>query len=120
MDLDRAILLVDDECGMRGVCKLTLERAGFSVFEADSFDSARRVWCSNAGKIGALVTDYALGGPTGLDLSKSLRREAPALPVLIISGHHREDVGAPESMRFLQKPFSPPMLAQAVQQCLQA
>ena len=34
------ILLVDDEPGVRGMCRVLLERAGYGVIEADSATSA--------------------------------------------------------------------------------
>ena len=61
-------------------------------------------------------------GITGWELAEKLRAEKPQLKVLCTSGYSldlaQRNFDAPEGMRFLQKPFKPQSLAQAVRECL--
>jgi FixJ family two-component response regulator len=58
------------------------------------------------------------GGLTGLQLAEQLIEKKPDLPVVITSGYSVEDIseklsGSP-NIRFVQKPYSPTSLAQAI------
>ena len=110
------ILLVDDDNSVRRVCRIVLERAGFSVLEADSGHSAQTVWNAHAHAIDMLVTDFEMPGMTGMQLSALLRNAKPELKVLVISGFIREII--PDSIAFLPKPFSPVDLTDAVYRCI--
>ena len=111
------ILLVDDDNAVRRLCRIILEQAGFAVIEADSAESALKLWATCSESIDLLVTDYHMQGITGLQLAVSLRLSRPKLGVLLISGGAiRESV--PISIGFLAKPFSPSQLTQAVSRAL--
>ena len=106
------ILLVDDDTRVRHLCRLVLERAGFLVIEADSAFTAQTVWRDNGQSIDLLVTDHDMPGMTGLQLMATLRATRADLKVLMISGNSRAFF--PPSIPFLQKPFSPAELSEAV------
>ena len=110
------ILLVDDDTRVRRLCRVILERAGFLVVEADSAFSAQTVWRVNCHAIDLLITDHDMPGMTGLQLMTALRATRADLKVLMISGNCQESF--PPSIPFLQKPFSPAELSEAVQRCL--
>ena len=110
------ILLVDDDHSVRRICRIVLERAGFSVVEADSAHAAQIAWETHAQGIVLLVTDYEMPGLTGLQLSVLLRTAKPELKVLIISGFIHDSI--PSSIAFLAKPFSSVDLTEAVHRCL--
>ena len=110
------ILLVDDDHSVRRICRIVLERAGFSVVEADSGHAAQIAWEAHAQGIVLLVTDYEMPGLTGLQLSVLLRNSKPDLKVLIISGFIQDSI--PSSIAFLSKPFSSVDLTEAVHRCL--
>jgi len=61
-------------------------------------------------------------GITGWELAEKLRTEKPGLKVICTSGYSLElskmTAEAPAGARFLQKPFKPHTLAQAVRECL--
>ena len=111
------ILLVDDDNAVRRLCRIILEQAGFAVIEADSAESALKLWATWSESIDLLVTDYHMMGLTGLQLAVSLRSSRPNLGVLLISGGAiRESV--PAFVVFLAKPFVPSQLTQAVSRAL--
>jgi CheY-like chemotaxis protein len=84
------ILLVEDEEAVRRTTKRVLERAGYTVIEAQHAEDALLLWgrAAEAGDaIDGLVTDLVMPGRSGLDLVADLRRMRAGLPVLIVSGY---------------------------------
>jgi two-component system, cell cycle sensor histidine kinase and response regulator CckA len=119
------ILLVDDDRAVRNVGLQTLENYGYEATEADSADSARKIWAEHGGQFDLLITDMVMpGGLTGLDLADLLRVEKPGLKVLLMSGYSadlaRGEPGRAKGVTFLHKPFSTRALAETVRKCLDA
>jgi len=79
----RPVLLVDDEPSFRFLVATLLERAGFAVVSTASVDEALAVL--HARPLLFVVSDYALGRATGLDLLRSVRAEQPSLPFVLVS-----------------------------------
>jgi DNA-binding NtrC family response regulator len=79
------ILIVDDEPGLRnGLVKL-LGLRGYRVLEAASSAEARRAVAEK--EVHLILLDLKLGQENGLELLRELKREEPAMPVIIITGH---------------------------------
>jgi two-component system cell cycle sensor histidine kinase/response regulator CckA len=118
------ILLVEDEAAVRALIRNVFQRHGYQVLEADSGRTALAVWREHHQKIDLLLTDLVMpDGLTGLMLAEQLQRERPTLKVIFSSGYSPESVAngfrlAPGN-RFLQKPFNPQKLLQAVRDCLE-
>jgi nitrogen-specific signal transduction histidine kinase/CheY-like chemotaxis protein len=118
------ILLVEDEDSVREVGKRFLEAAGYDVLEADSAESARKIFAEHQSDVVLLVTDVVMPGDSGRALYDGLRQERPSLKVLYVSGYADEAIvhhgvlepGTP----FLQKPFTEEKLTQKVRDVLQA
>jgi len=111
------ILLVDDDNAVRRLCRIILEQAGFAVIEADSAESALRLWATCSESVDLLVTDYHMMGLTGLQLAVSLRSSKPDLGILLISGGAIQE-SVPMYIGFLAKPFPASSLTQAVSKAL--
>src|SRR5437763_16624162 len=66
-------------------------------------------------KADVLLTDVALRGPSGPEVAAELRRRAPRLRVIYMTGHDPEAARALKpSGRLLPKPFKPEQLLEAV------
>ncbi len=121
-----ALLLVEDEPGIRGLLKRALEREGFPVVEAGSAQEALDAWQSREGAPAALITDLTLPGISGGDLAGRLRQRWPELPVLFISGYTGDQAlaaaaagaGLEERTRFLHKPFTAARLLEEVKKLI--
>ena len=117
------ILLVEDEAPLRQLMSDVLRRCGYTVIEADSGMPALELWNQAGPSIDLLFTDLVMpGGITGFDLATRLRAERPDLKVLFTSGYRAKVGEGPVDMlgnRFLQKPYSPQQLTQAVQSLLE-
>jgi PAS domain S-box-containing protein len=117
------ILLVEDEMALRELARIVLEDYNYRILEAGSGVQALKVWEEHKDEIDMLLTDMVMPeGMTGRDLAEKLQAEKPKLKVLYSSGYSPDVVGGyfklPENSRFLAKPYQPPVLAQAVRECL--
>jgi CheY-like chemotaxis protein len=84
---------------------------------------ALNIWQQHHASIDLLLTDLVMpGGMTGLELAERLRSEKPHLKVIYASGYSEQAVGKDLASRpdvnYLPKPYTPPILLQAVRACL--
>ncbi len=86
------------------------------MLAADSPAAALRLAEAPNTRIDLLLSDLQMPGMDGRELARRLRRLWPELPVLLVSGYDPAPAEAPDdSFGFLQKPFSPAVLLQAIQ-----
>jgi two-component system cell cycle sensor histidine kinase/response regulator CckA len=93
----------------------------YEVVEAGSGVEALKVWDERKGQIDLLLTDMVMPeGVSGRELAETLRARKPSLKVIFTSGYSSEVMGESSlgDIRFLQKPYPPPQLAQTVRECL--
>ncbi len=119
------ILLVEDEAAVRKMAAKILRASGYEVLEAADGGEAVRVWERNPAGVDLLLTDVIMpGGVSGWELAKELTHRKPELKVLYTSGYNAEAAGYgmanQPNFEFLEKPYQPPALIQAVVRCLQA
>ena len=104
----RAVLLAEDDPGVRVLVRTILDLAGYRVFESDSLEAAEQMY-DRIGPVDLLLTDMVMPGGRGVDLFKHLVAKQPSLRVLYISGY-TDDQMIDESLfdgaALLQKPFS--------------
>jgi two-component system cell cycle sensor histidine kinase/response regulator CckA len=116
------ILLVEDEPVLRELARVILSDYDYRVLEASCGVEALKVWEEHSGKIDLLLTDMVMpSGMTGRELADELKIRKPGLKVIYTSGYSAEVMGQDLGLRdikFLQKPYPPPQLAQAVRECL--
>jgi len=119
------VLLVEDEPALRRLAQRVLEKNGYRILEAASGVEALQLWEKRDGKVHLLVTDMVMpGGIGGRALAQRLQAEDAELKVLYTSGYSVEMVGSgfllKEGINFLQKPYLPAALTNAVFECLTA
>lgn len=103
-----SVLIVEDEFLVRlGIVDM-LEEEGFAALEAPDAAQALSLLHEHLG-IAATVIDIGLPDRRGDDLARELRRNWPAMPVVIASGHvgnALQDAFAGDArVRFLGKPY---------------
>ncbi|PWC73952.1 hybrid sensor histidine kinase/response regulator [Azospirillum sp. TSH64] len=116
------ILLVEDDALVRMANAAALDEAGLMVSEAAGGEEALALLEADEG-IGVLVTDFAMPGMTGADLTRLVRRHRPGLPVLIVTGYAEkavlQDLGREPGIRILSKPIPPSALIGHIMTALQ-
>ncbi|PWC81130.1 histidine kinase [Azospirillum sp. TSH100] len=111
------VLLVEDDVLVRMANAAVLDEAGIMVSEAASGEEALALLAADdAGQVGIrmLITDFAMPGMTGADLTRIVRHHRPGLPVLIVTGYAEkavlQDLGREPGIRILSKPIPPSAL----------
>ncbi len=117
-----AVLIVEDEPGVRSFAAQVLEQAGYRVLTAASGDEAMNLASEPAASIAVLLTDVVMPGMNGRVLSERVRALHPGLAVLYMSGYTDDMVGqtgvVTEGANFIQKPFTPEGLLARVRSAL--
>ncbi|MDZ4732224.1 MAG: response regulator [Nitrospirota bacterium] len=116
------ILLVEDEPSVRTLIRDELRKLGYRVIEAKNGVEACLLATQQAGSLQLLLTDVVMPGMGGRELAQHLSVIKPDLRTLFISGY-TDDVGIMAGQEegtssFLQKPFTPEVLARAVRTLL--
>ena len=112
------LLLVEDERALADLLKRYLERLGYQVDACTHPDEALALLDTHPDDYALLITDLSLPSMSGDELLTRSRLRAPQLRAIIASGYPYEP-RAPH-VEFLQKPFLPNLLAQAVERALKA
>lgn len=78
------VLVIDDVEAVREAMALVLENAGHEVLQAaDGVEGLRRL---GEGPVDLLITDVLMPGADGIEVIKEVRRSAPHLKVIAMSG----------------------------------
>jgi two-component system cell cycle sensor histidine kinase/response regulator CckA len=111
----RTVLLVEDDPLVRRVAERMLHRAGWTVLSAESGDTALAILQRTSCDL--MISDLAMPGMDGLDLTRRVQRKLPELPVILTSAYNRVTVGEPlplANVEFLVKPYGRADLLAAV------
>ncbi len=105
-----AIMIVEDEPGVRKMAALVLKKRGYRVFETASPEACLRYIEMENPSLDMLLTDVILPGYSGKELYSRLKEKLPHLKVLYMSGYTDNvisDKGVLKAgVHFIGKPFS--------------
>ena len=108
VEIEKQILVVDDDASVRKLLEGYLADHGFRVHSAHNGASMIEIMAGNA--VDLVILDLILPGENGLDLAKELRKDSN-VPIIMLTGKGDEidrviglEVGADD---YLPKPFSP-------------
>ena len=114
------VLVVDDEEGVRGFTRAALERLGHRVLLAQNGQQALEVLEKRDG-VDLVLLDIAMPVFGGVEAFLEMRKRWPRLSVLIASGYSRREgreLGLPDGLPFIEKPYTVQTLAAAVDKIL--
>jgi len=116
------ILLVEDDSSVRTLLRDALQKLGYRVIEAKHGLEACLLASQEIDRLDLLLTDMVMPGMGGRELAQHLLTIKPDLRILFMSGF-TDDIGIlagheQGTSGFLQKPFTPELLARTVRKIL--
>ena len=112
-----SVLIVDDEPGIRDMCRGYLEGLGCKVEEAENIERGRAALANGA--FGLAIFDVRLPDGSGLGLFRSARKQWPDLPIAIITGYASVedaiDAVKAGAIDYITKPFDVARLKEVVE-----
>src|SRR6478736_9904892 len=114
------VLLVDDDKDLLQLIAMRLSAAGYDVTAVESGEAALASLAVARPQL--VVTDLRMHGMDGMALFDAIHREAPSLPVVILTAHGTIPEAVTATRRgvfgFLTKPFDPRVLLDTVAEAL--
>lgn len=120
------ILVVDDEEDVRDVIKLHLEPEGYNIIEAEDGEKAISILRSedNMINVGLILCDIRMPKVNGIECIDYLKREAPGIPVVVVTGYPDTEMAASLMKRgvkdYLVKPVEKEKLLNTVNNIVKA
>ena len=118
------ILVVEDEPGVRRLATRALAERGYHVLEVADGEAALDLVREHLGPLDLVLTDAVMPGMGGTELARRLSEIRPATRHVFMSGYTDDEIlrrGTLEpGVAFLQKPFTPEVLARVVREVLDA
>ena len=119
-DVNRQILLVDDDPDLLRLLSIRLRAAGYRVETVESGEAALAHVVAFSPKL--VITDVRMAGMDGLELFRALHQQRPDIPVIILTAHGTiaDAVKATQAgaFGFLSKPFDGKELLDQVKRAL--
>ncbi len=113
-----AVLVVDDEEGIRKLACRILEKNGYRTLEAENGQVALAVMQEHAAEISFLLTDMLMPVMDGQTLIRTLRDAKTTIRIISMSGYLSDPTaivsGNAAADLFIPKPFTPKTLSQAL------
>jgi DNA-binding NtrC family response regulator len=116
----KSILVVDDEKSQREILEMILSGEGYNVTTASSGEAAMKFVADR--HFDLVLTDFQMGGMTGLELLKELTDFDRSIIVILLTAHGTVD-SAVDALRlgafdFLQKPYEREKLLETISRAL--
>ncbi len=112
------ILVAEDESAVRRLVRRVLAREGFTVLEADNGRAAVAMAEEHGGTIDLFLTDVVMPELSGPRAATRIVEHRPHIAVLYMSGYAEGEIVESGELNpdvwFLEKPFNPKSLLDAV------
>ncbi len=110
--MEKSILLVDDEAGIRKVLSIALSDMGYRVITAQNGMEALRKFKAEGPSI--VLTDIKMPEMDGIELLRQIKQKRPETEVIMITGHGDMDLAIKsvkyEATDFVTKPINDEVL----------
>jgi len=110
--MEKKVLIVDDEEGIRKVLGISLADSGYSVITAKNGEEALDIFRKTIPTI--VLSDIKMPGMDGIELLQSIKKENPDTEVIMITGHGDMDLAIKslkyEATDFVTKPINDDIL----------
>lgn len=114
------VLVVDDEPDVRKIVRMTLEKAGYDVIEAEDGEQAQEEIKKgeNPLVLDVIITDIRMPKVNGVEAISYFQREWPSVPLIVLTGFPDLDMATSMIKRgitdYLVKPVEAEKLKAAV------
>ena len=119
--IQKSVLIVEDEELMRTILRRLLEDAGYTVFTADSSESALAILPQN--EISVTLTDIKMAGMDGLQLLDQIKAIDEEALVIIMTAYSSVDTAVAALRKgaydYVTKPFVNDDLLQTIKNAIQ-
>jgi CheY-like chemotaxis protein len=119
------ILIIDDDDGFREMLHEMLEREGFIIFSAPDGAEGIKIYMKENPEL--VITDIIMPEKEGLETILELKKNAPELKIIAISGGGRSQPGDYlriakyfGAIKTLAKPFSKIEILEAISEVMEA
>jgi two-component system cell cycle sensor histidine kinase/response regulator CckA len=106
-----SILVVEDESAVRKIAVMTLDQAGYKVFEAADGQEAIKFLENNDEGVDLVLTDVIMPGIGGKDVAEKMQEFCPNTKLIFMSGYTNNAIVhhgvLDDKTNFIQKPFTP-------------
>jgi CheY-like chemotaxis protein len=117
------LLFVDDEPLMTNLFETFMGKRGFHVLTAASGAEALQIVEREKDNIQLILTDMSMPGMDGLTLARELAILAPAMPIMLATGHDADiesTAGLSNIVSVVRKPYQNRVLAEQIREVLDA
>ena len=119
------ILVIDDEPSVRTVVRMTLEKAGYDVLEAE--DGEQAIEAINTGEnrlvLDAVISDIRMPKINGIEAIDYFQKEYPHVPLVILTGYPETEMAVSFLRKgvadYLVKPVDAERLRDAVEKAME-
>ena len=119
------VLVIDDESSVRTVVRMTLEKAGYDVLEAE--DGEQAIEAINTGEnrlvVDAVICDIRMPKINGIEAIDYFQREYPHVPLVILTGYPETEMAVSFLRKgvadYLVKPVDAERLRDAVEKAME-
>jgi len=116
----RAVLIVEDDVGLRELTAALLEDSELDSIACESAEAALATMLIRGREVAMIFADVRLPGVmNGVDLAWEVKMRWPFLPMILTSGHPLNHVDElPPGINYMPKPWQPLSLLVAAQEAL--
>jgi DNA-binding NtrC family response regulator len=116
------VLVIDDDDAIRAVLARALTKLGFTTAVAPEGESALSIFGADPERFSLVLLDYKLPGMDSKDVFHAIHQRRGELPVVLMSGYHKEEAvknsSGMELAGFIHKPFTMDVLANELRSVL--
>ena len=119
------VIVIDDQEPIRRIVRRALEQAGHEVFDASDGEIGVRLLAQHPADV--VISDIFMPGQDGIQTLRQLRKDFPAVKVIVMSGGDstglldlRRDAELLGAVKSLPKPFTAREIVEAVKSVLES
>ena len=112
--MQKVVLVVDDDTSVRACVKAALITEGFRTLEAGDGELGLKLVRKIGSKIDLVISDIKMPKLDGIQLANLVRAEFPKIPIILVSGYVDVALQNQPGVEFIAKPFLLPTLLNTV------